>query len=241
MMVYFFKAVGAILGLGMLCAIVLTISAEAALLLSLFLIVIPGIALLKPMPRLALGSRKISAAMLVVVGIPMTLAAADELKVQQVEELAYLKRTNVEAYLERIKRLDQELWLSELAKINLEQHSNEVARIELDREKERIAETQQAALKAAEEITRKCGESNEGMAYVMSQHYVKQLLRAPSTAEFPAYPNYSSTALGNCDFKVSGYVDAQNGFGGMVRSRFEATMVHYPDEGSWNARNVEIF
>ena len=77
MMVYFFKAVGAILGLGMLCAIVLTISAEAALLLSLFLIVIPGIDLLKHMPRLALGSRKLSAAMLVVVGIPITLAAAD--------------------------------------------------------------------------------------------------------------------------------------------------------------------
>ena len=106
---------------------------------------------------------------------------------------------------------------------------------------ERAKALAEAEADAVETRLRECGERNEGVAYVMSQQFVMRSLRAPSTAEFPSWPSeYNVRAIGDCRYEVVAYVDAQNGFGAMIRSRYSATMILYPLEGSWAAFEVNI-
>lgn len=61
------------------------------------------------------------------------------------------------------------------------------------------------------------------MAHVMAQKLVKAQLKAPSTAKFPS-AEYTATDLGGGRWRVSSYVDAQNGFGAMLRSQWTVEM-----------------
>jgi len=61
-----------------------------------------------------------------------------------------------------------------------------------------------------------------GMAKHMSETLVKQRLKSPSTASFNNYPDI--TYIGDSSFKVISYVDSQNSFGAMLRTKFEATV-----------------
>jgi len=67
-----------------------------------------------------------------------------------------------------------------------------------------------------------------------AQTFVKRHLKAPATAEFPWSPDeYSIVSLGDGRWKVSSYVDAQNGFGAMVRSRWDVTLRRKEDGSAW--------
>ena len=75
-------------------------------------------------------------------------------------------------------------------------------------------------------------------AFVMAQTFVSQSLRAPATAEFPSLgdegtsSNRTVMADGSCAFNVRIFVDAQNGFGAMIREHYFVTVA--PDGGdSW--------
>ncbi len=61
-------------------------------------------------------------------------------------------------------------------------------------------------------------------AYVMSQVFVERQLKAPSSADFPAFDNSMVIPLGNGRFKVTAYVDAQNSFGAMIRTPYTCTI-----------------
>jgi len=56
-------------------------------------------------------------------------------------------------------------------------------------------------------------------AKVVAEGQVETLLKAPSTAKFSGWGDTEMTPVGN-GFKVSGYVDSQNGFGAMIRSTY---------------------
>lgn len=70
--------------------------------------------------------------------------------------------------------------------------------------------------------------SNKGSrssdAWVCAQDIAKSSLRSPSTAKFCSYVDASITCTGGNDYTVSGYVDAENGFGATVRSYFTVTL-----------------
>jgi hypothetical protein len=63
------------------------------------------------------------------------------------------------------------------------------------------------------------------MAYDMAKEFIRDQLKAPSTADF-AYldRDVSIVTLGNGAFKVSGWVDAQNSFGAKIRSKWACTL-----------------
>ena len=61
--------------------------------------------------------------------------------------------------------------------------------------------------------------NNQFTAIRRCEDLVTQQLKSPSTAEF------DSSASGDGTWTVIGYVDAQNGFGAMVRSEFGCTVV----------------
>jgi hypothetical protein len=57
------------------------------------------------------------------------------------------------------------------------------------------------------------------------QEHVRDTLVAPSTADFPHChmdPGVSATYKGNGYYEVYSYVDAQNGFGAMLRTKYWA-------------------
>ena len=66
-------------------------------------------------------------------------------------------------------------------------------------------------------------EDNKSMAYIMMEDFVKQRLKSPSTAKFPGVFDGKLdhvTALGNQTYRIVSYVDAQNSFGAMMRTKF---------------------
>jgi hypothetical protein len=66
------------------------------------------------------------------------------------------------------------------------------------------------------------------------QEFVRDRLRAPSTAEFS---DVSSTG-GENTFTVRGQVDAENAFGAPLRNRFTCEVRYDPDDESWNLVNL---
>jgi hypothetical protein len=55
-------------------------------------------------------------------------------------------------------------------------------------------------------------ETGEVMAAIMSEKFVTQRLRSPSTAEFPSANKAQVIKTKRCHYDVKSYVDAQNGF-----------------------------
>lgn len=59
--------------------------------------------------------------------------------------------------------------------------------------------------------------------HIQAQQFVKQGLKAPSTAEFPTLP-YDTSMDGSGLYEVDSYVDSQNSFGAMMRSNWSVLM-----------------
>ena len=68
-------------------------------------------------------------------------------------------------------------------------------------------------------------------AWVIAQQFVDKKLKAPGSAQFGGR---DVQELGADTYRVSGWVDSQNGFGANVRSRFSVTVQSLPD-ASWQA------
>jgi|GEM_PF-1697113 hypothetical protein len=67
-------------------------------------------------------------------------------------------------------------------------------------------------------------------AYGYVENFVKNKLKSPSSAVFPSYREQieHTDYLGEDVFKIKSWVDSQNGFGAMIRTRFVCT-IYYQD------------
>lgn len=76
----------------------------------------------------------------------------------------------------------------------------------------------------------------------MSKEFVVNRLRSPTSAVFPRYGDEGVRAdwLWGCNFRVEGFVDAQNGFGAQVRSVYSMKLSYSPAEKSWSATDISI-
>lgn len=103
--------------------------------------------------------------------------------------------------------------------------------------KDKIAsyETKQSDAKAQ---AARCGRSNYSDAFVYGKEYVKQNLKAPSTAKFGSYGQSSVQHYTGCKFVVRGYVDSQNSFGAMLRSNYSVTLT--PTGLGWTLEDITI-
>jgi hypothetical protein len=75
-------------------------------------------------------------------------------------------------------------------------------------------------------------------AYFYSTEFVKKRLKAPSTADFANRSECTVVKVGDHRYRVSGYVDSQNGFGAMIRSSW-VTEVHSEGD-SWYLDEIGI-
>jgi hypothetical protein len=84
--------------------------------------------------------------------------------------------------------------------------------------------------------------NNATMAYLMCQEFVKDDLKAPATAKFPDISEVSIISTFSNDpnrYKVNGYVDAENGFGALLRSRFTCN-ISYSGNDKWTINELTI-
>ena len=73
----------------------------------------------------------------------------------------------------------------------------------------------------------------------MAEKFVLDVLQSPSSADFPASSTeYDITYKGNNSWTIVGYVDAQNGFGAMIRSRWACTVSSKAGTKSWTGEAV---
>jgi RNA polymerase subunit RPABC4/transcription elongation factor Spt4 len=78
-------------------------------------------------------------------------------------------------------------------------------------------------------------------AHVMAEKFVTRELRSPASARFSGItdPETVISDLGAGRFRVSGYVDSQNGFGALLRSNYTCT-VKYGGHDTWSPEAVSV-
>ena len=74
----------------------------------------------------------------------------------------------------------------------------------------------------------------DSQTYIISQSFVKEILKAPATADFPL-GEYSHIQNDEDTYTVSSYVDSENGFGANVRNNWTVTLTH--NGGDWSAQS----
>lgn len=79
---------------------------------------------------------------------------------------------------------------------------------------------------------------DSGMAFVMSQRFVEQNLKAPATADFCSVLDAKVSNLGNNKYKVSAYVDSENSFGANIRTYYICVLKSNGD--SWELESLDM-
>jgi hypothetical protein len=83
-------------------------------------------------------------------------------------------------------------------------------------------------------------DSDPILAYNYAKDFIKDRLKSPSTAEFPGTFEKKNhvTDLGNGVYQINSWVDSQNGFGAMIRSRWSCRISFIG--GKVQAENISI-
>lgn len=80
-------------------------------------------------------------------------------------------------------------------------------------------------------------------AKVYAEYAVEKLLKSPSSAKFSKINKTSFRELGILEFEgyvVEGYVDSQNGFGAMIRSKYYVEVYYDKANGKVKIKNARI-
>ena len=93
-----------------------------------------------------------------------------------------------------------------------------------------------------ERIAMNCSSSGDIMAFVMSHEFVKKRLKSPSTAEFPSITSSGvfTSYLGDCVHMITGYVDAQNSFGAVIRNEYSVKVRYNGDDDLWYLEELDM-
>lgn len=88
-----------------------------------------------------------------------------------------------------------------------------------------------------------CSPEGAERAFYAAQSIVEKNLRAPKTAEFvsrSADRDLFANHLGGCRFDIFGKVDAENGFGALIRSRYTMELEYRAASRTWLASELVI-
>lgn len=83
------------------------------------------------------------------------------------------------------------------------------------------------------------GEPDEIGAFVMSQQFVENALKSPSTADFCSYTEARVVDLGEGRFRVTAWVDSENSFGATVRTKYVCHLKG-EDSDTWTLEALEL-
>lgn len=80
-------------------------------------------------------------------------------------------------------------------------------------------------------------------AFIISQNFVTQALKSPSTADFPS-SEYNYHLVGEKTHVITSYVDSENSFGAMLRSKWTVSMTFnggdWADQNNWTLETLVV-
>jgi len=74
-------------------------------------------------------------------------------------------------------------------------------------------------------------------AQMFVENRILGLLKSPSTAKFPSIWKWKMTKISGQTYRISSYVDAQNSFGAMIRTRFSG-VAEQVSRGRWRLKSL---
>ena len=83
-------------------------------------------------------------------------------------------------------------------------------------------------------------EHSKIVAYNYAENFIEQRLKSPSTAKFPRIfqRKKHTTSLGGGKYRISSWVDSQNGLGAMIRNRWSCKITFV--DGNVKVENIII-
>lgn len=86
-----------------------------------------------------------------------------------------------------------------------------------------------------------CSGADRAGAYAAAQQLIARRLVAPATAVYPSIigDGVRIDEVGPCRFRVQTYVDAQNGFGALVRTPHTLDLTYLEADQVWTDQRVE--
>ena len=76
-------------------------------------------------------------------------------------------------------------------------------------------------------------------AYIMMEEFVKKQLKAPASAEFPDYSKAFVKEAENHKYEIQSYVDAQNSFGALIRTKYIGE-IEQVDDKNWQLNSLHL-
>jgi len=84
-------------------------------------------------------------------------------------------------------------------------------------------------------------DASNSLGYQYAKAEITRKLKAPTTAKFPAsYERGVIMQEVDGELHIAGFVDAQNSFGAMIRSRWSARLKRTPDRKSWEVIEASL-
>ena len=96
-----------------------------------------------------------------------------------------------------------------------------------------ISECKKSSPKSDEEP-----KDESSMASIQCKEFVKERLKSPSSADFPLL-DYQASVIGNNQYVIRSYVEAQNSFGANLKSNY-VCIVKWNGQESYAIRNWEL-
>lgn len=235
------RAIAFFVGILAVTAIIASFSAQMAIIFALVTLAVTSLSMKWPIKILGLGHRGV-AGPAVFAAMLATVTAFNSLEVEKEDHLAALAKGDPAQYLVELKDHDRTRWLKALERLDPEAHRAELERAKKERATRAAREEKEKVARAAREVEKRCrSDTARILAYVLSQQHVERRLRAPSTADFPSFTKVKVLTSGECSFEIVGYVDAQNGFGAMIRSHYVAKVTRDKnDDDRWRLEMMEI-
>ena len=85
-------------------------------------------------------------------------------------------------------------------------------------------------------------EEFNGEPFIISQTFVKEKLKSPSSAKFPS--EFETTYLGDSSFVVKSYFEAQNSFGALLKNNYKISLKFnggkWEDVNNWRVIYLDI-
>lgn len=236
----FLKKTALLILISFVASVIASIAPNLAFLCALVALCVVGFSIFRPLPKLQLGHRGFSAALLVFVILPVLSVSAEHDTKKRENAIVEVKKKDLAQYLQQLEKADQEPRSKELATPDPAQQAAQTKKAEDEKALRLQRQKEKEEAEAEKKRARECGERNEVMAYVMSQEFVKRGLKAPATAEFPSVTKILTRAMGDCRFKINAYVDAQNSFGALLRSPYSATLFYEPEGQEWTLLDMDF-
>lgn len=82
-------------------------------------------------------------------------------------------------------------------------------------------------------------EHSKAAASVMAEQFVKDKLKSPGSAKFQSFSDQNITDIGDGRYTIAAWVDSQNSFGALIRTKYICT-VKYAGDDKWQLENLEF-